>query len=195
MPLFRDTLLAHDVRLGLWLISENVDELPEPVNTDLSHIRSLSHRREVKAVYALLAAMMGRDDLTIEHDAAGQPLLHGWNLSISHTRGWAAIILSRHHGVGIDIEYRSDRVSRVADRFIRPDEQRDTLAEQLICWSTKETVYKLLSEENLQYFEMRLSPYLPSTAGSIEVDDLKQHQKVEVNYEINDNFVLTWATK
>lgn len=195
MPLFRDTLLAHDVRLGLWLISETVDELPEPVNTDLSHIRSASHRREVKAVYALLAAMMGRDDLTIEHDAAGQPLLHGWNLSISHTRGWAAIMLSRRHGVGVDIEYRSDRVSRVADRFIRPDEQRDTLDEQLICWSTKETVYKLLSEENLQYFEMRLSPYLPSTAGSIEVDDLKQHQKVEVNYEINDNFVLTWATK
>ena len=103
------------------------------------------------------------------------------------------MIQSRSKAVAVDIEFFSDRVSRVRDRFIRPDEDGDSLACQLINWSAKETVYKLLGRENLQYFEMRLLPFVPAAQGRVVVEDLKHPRRVEVDYELNGDFVLTHA--
>ena len=149
MPLIRLQQLGADARLGLWQMTEDAAALPVPPE-DLSRYHSASRLRERLTAYALLREMTGRADLVIDHDETGRPLVDGWNISISHTRGWAALIQSRSKAVAVDIEFFSDRVSRVRDRFIRPDEDGDSLACQLINWSAKETVYKLLGRENLQ---------------------------------------------
>lgn len=193
MPLSRDIHISPDVRLCIWQIGEVPDEPPCPAGVDLSGLHSPSRRREVQAVYALLAYMTGRNDLVIGHDDTGRPVLKGWQMSISHTRGWAALIMSRSKHVAIDIEYMSDRVSRVADRFIRKDEQRGSLGCQLINWSAKETVFKYLSEEHLEYFEMRLKPFQPSAQGVVEVEDLRLPKTITVAYEHNADYVLTYA--
>lgn len=193
MPLYRNDFLAGDVRLCLWRITEEVDEFVPPAALDLSHITSIPRRREILSVYALLSMMTGRNDLVIDHDDTGRPLLPDYNLSVSHTRGWAALILSPSRRVAVDIEYMSDRVGRVAHRFIRPDEQSDGLSRQLINWSAKETVYKYYSEENLQYFDMRLHAFEVKAKGSVDVDDLKLPKTLRVNYEVNEEFVLTYS--
>lgn len=188
-------MLMPDVRLCLWQLTETLADLPDPVSVDLGGMRSESHRREVKAVYALLAHMTGRSDLVIGHEPTGRPVLAGRQIGISHTRGWAALIMSERRQVAVDIEYRSDRVGRVARRFIRPDEPSHTVSHQLINWSAKETVYKLRSDERLAYFDMRLHHFTPLERGELTVDDLKMGQKVQVSYELNDDFVLTWSAE
>ena len=192
MPLIRLQQLGADARLGLWQMTEDAAALPVPPE-DLSRYHSASRLRERLTAYALLREMTGRADLVIDHDETGRPLVDGWNISISHTRGWAALIQSRSKAVAVDIEFFSDRVSRVRDRFVRPDEDGDSLACQLINWSAKETVYKLLGRENLQYFEMRLLPFVPAAQGRVVVEDLKHPRRVEVDYELNGDFVLTHA--
>ncbi len=192
MPLVRVERLGNDTLLGLWQITEPVGELPVPPQADLSGYRSEVRRREVLVTYALIEALTGDGSLTIGHEASGRPMLEDWHVSISHTRGWAAVIVSRSHEVAIDIEYRSDRVSRVVERFVRPDEDSDGLHRQLINWSAKETVYKYFSAEDLQYFEMRLLPYALDSKGSVQVEDLKAGQQVGVCYEVNADFVLTY---
>jgi phosphopantetheinyl transferase len=194
MPIVRDEFCEDDVRLCIWQITEAVEDLPHPRNVDLSAIRSTDRKREILAVNALLAYMTGRDDLVIEHDKRGKPQIQGWQLSISHTKGWAALILSKRQCVAVDIEYKSDRVARVARRFMRPDEQTNSLPRQLINWSAKETVYKMLSAENLQYFEMRLKPFELLSKGRLEVEDLKEKKSVVVDYELNADYVLTYAS-
>lgn len=195
------------VQVGLWHMTEGIDQLPKPKGVDLS-FRSDKRLKEELCVYALLTAMTGNDHLVIGHEPSGKPQLENWSISISHTRGWVAIILSVDFQVGIDIEYTSDRVSKVVNRFIREDEQRTTLSQQLINWSAKETVYKLFSEQKLDYFDMRLHT-LPSEIGavldrdahvveggiegSVMVDVLKTKGVATVHYELTPDYVLTYS--
>ena len=188
-------------------MTERIDQLPKPKGVDLC-FRSVKRLKEELCVYALLTAMTGNDHLVIGHEPSGKPQLEGWSISISHTRGWVALILSTDFQVGIDIEYTSDRVSKVVDRFIREDEQRETLSQQFFNWSAKETVYKLFSEQKLDYFDMRLHA-LPSEIdtvldgnihvvkdgkeGSVMVDVLKANGAVAVHYELTPDYVLTYS--
>ena len=195
MPLFRDSMIGRDTRLCIWKITEHLEDLPIPRKLDMGDIKADSRRREVLAVYALLSYMLQRDDLIIGHDETGRPTLPGWNLSISHTKGWAALVVSKSKTVAIDIEYMSDRVTKVADKFIRHDEDREGVHCQLVTWSAKETVYKLLNTENLQYFEMRLKPFTECDKGQVVVEDLKCAKTITVNYEITPDFVLTYSVE
>lgn len=141
---------------------------------------------------SLLAAMLGTDEVVLGHEESGKPTLDGWYVSISHTKGYAAALLSRKHEVGIDIEYTSDRVSRIASRFLRADEQPQTVAEQLVYWSAKETMYKLYSEDKLEFQQMRLSGY--SAERQIVVgENLKRNERTSISALVTDGYTLTYA--
>lgn len=194
MPLIRiDNLDNQGTRLALWQMTESVDELLRPKVEDLSDIHAETRLKEKLTEYSLLYALTSRDDLLIKHNAAGQPILDDCYISISHTRGWAAMLLSDKNRVGVDIEYYSDRVNRVADRFIRQDEQNTDLEHRLVNWSAKETVYKMFSEEDLQYFEMRLLSFDISGSGIVTVEDLKLTKSINVKYILNKDYVLTYS--
>lgn len=194
MPIVRIDNVGDGVRLALWRMTEDVSELPRPEGVDFSDIHSAVRERERLVTYSLLQALTSRKDLIIRHQPNDKPCLDGYSISLSHTKGWAAMIISeRKLALGVDIEYYSDRVNKVADRFIRPDEQSDSLAYRLINWSAKETVYKALSEEDLRYFEMRLNPFQASANGTVVVEDLKLPKKMTVSFVLNSDYVLTWT--
>lgn len=193
MPLLKIEALADDVQLALWRMTEEVGELPCPQSLDLSAIQSVRRQKEMLTTYALLSALAGRNDLVIKHNESGRPYVNGMEISISHTRGWAVMLMSRKYKLGVDIEYMSDRVSRIVDKFMREDEDRHDVHRQLVNWCAKEAVYKLRSEEDLQYFEMRLHDFTLLDEGKVRVDDLKRQDAVEVNYRINTDYVWTWT--
>jgi phosphopantetheinyl transferase len=190
---------ANDIQLGIWKIDERVEDFfsRQPalsfLKPRLENIHSEIRKQEMLAVYSLLFHMTGDTSLRITHNADDKPVVREWNISVSHTRGYAALILSKTHQVGIDIEYYSNRVSRVVSKFIRADEDSSSLDIQLVNWCAKETVYKLFSKEDLQYFEMRLLPFHIHPSGRIMVEDLKQRKSQPVEYMITDAFVLTFA--
>jgi len=193
MPLIRIDSIGENARLALWKMSERVEELPHPNHIDLTAFRSASRLKEKLTTYALIKELTGLDSLELSYASSGKPLLDGFEISISHTIGWAVVVLSRNTPVAVDIEYRSDRVTRITDRFIRADEDKSSVDIQLINWSAKETMYKLFSEEQLQFHEMRLQQFTSSNAGKIKVEDLKYPKTIEVEYILNSDYVLTWA--
>lgn len=193
MPLVGIKEIGGDARLGVWRMSEAVDDLPRPDDISFADIHSETRLREKLTEYRLLEALTGHGGGVIRHEPSGRPLVDGYEVSISHTRGWAAMVLSKGSRVGVDIEYFSTRVNRVANRFIRSDEQNDDLRHRLINWSVKETVYKLFSEEDLQYFDMRLRPFEATVRGEVIVDDLKHEKSVAVSYVLTEEYVLSWA--
>lgn len=199
MALLEIRSLCPGTRLGVWKIQETEAEFYHlypslyPFSKELSsRYHNECRRVEFLAVRALVHEMAPDTDIDIQHNSTGKPLLPGWNISISHTRGFAAVILSQESVVGVDIEYFSDRVKRVASRFIRPDEMALDLPHQLIHWSAKETVYKYDSEEDLRYKEMRLEPFQLSD-GYCLVDNLKSQWKVKVFFEVTSDYVLTFT--
>ena len=192
MPLIRKQKLEPDTWLALWQMTEAVDQLSAPASVDLSPLRSPRRKKETLTEYLLLKALTGDDSLVIRHNEDGAPLVDGYFVSLSHTEGWAAMMLSRSHRVGVDIEYVSERVNRVASRFIRDDEQQSTLAERLITWCAKEAVYKYFTEQHLEFHEMRLLPYDQEEAGEVTVENLRQQVRVNISYEVSNSYVLAY---
>ena len=151
MPLLKIKNVQSDVTLGLWQITESVDaflstdDALRQVYSTFNPSENVNRTRERLAVYALLRHMKDAGTpLLIEHLDTGRPQLPGCHIGISHTKGFAALILSKTRPVGVDIEYHSDRVNRVAERFIRPDEVAETTASRLINWCAKDHLQAVL---------------------------------------------------
>jgi len=186
-------LSAH-ARMGIW----RMDETPDALLCAYPHLkaipttyRNVVRQREFLSVRALLCEMTGDSRLTITHEANGRPIVEGYSVSISHTRGYAVLVLAdSDERVGVDVEQRSARVERISDRFISPEESAPTLEEKLLLWSAKETVYKLCWTDVLGFFDMQALAVGPS---SLVVLNKKHGQELTVHYEFSDDYVLTWA--
>ena len=206
MALIKVERLQPDILLGLWEIENEVEDLrplvPEFIwEKTQADSKSDSRRKEKLAVYALLHTMTGDRELVIFHESSGRPVVEGWHIAISHTRGYAAVMLSKEHDVAVDVEYMSNRVDRIAGRFIREDEYAPDTVSRLIAWCAKETLYKLFYEDDLQYFDMRIVDF--SALGKATPVDKKAHRgrienllrkvTVDFSYQITPAYVLTWA--
>ena len=129
----------------------------------------------------------------IGHAASRQPLLRGYHVGVTHTKGYAALMLSKSCDVACDIEHFSDRVERIKSKFLRKDEKADDLDSLLVHWCGKETVYKLFPEDNLQFSQMRVGPFSTMSDWACEVENMKRGEKVRVDFELTMQFVLTYA--
>ena len=188
MALIEIRQLTPHTRLGLWRIDESFEGSPRA--------------RESHAVGLLLTAMMGAG-YVVGHKPTGCPFVafrsddgdaiaqSRWHISISHTRGYAAILLSEEERVGIDIERYSDRVEGIARRFIRPDEPASDTDTKLLLWSAKEAVYKLFTDDNLHFFDMRM---LAVDSSCLQMLNMKRNIVVDVRYAFTGDYVLTYVT-
>ena len=188
------------VSLGLWQIDETIDEFytlyPQlgKYQTMLAeHYKNDGRKKEFLAIRALQHEMLGDKVGEIIHNEVGKPLLKGYHISISHTQGFAALIVSKTREVAVDVEYFCDRVKRIASKFMRKDEKAPDVDSLLVHWCSKETVYKLFSAENLQYEEMQVKPFDTMSDWMCEVENLKSKKKVMVDFELTMEFVLTYA--
>ena len=199
-----------DVSLGLWRMEEtnadffaNYPWLLKYRNCLESLYKSDVRRIEFLTVRTLLYEMLLLQgiserkilEMDIVHNGAGKPILQGYYISISHTRGYVALILSKKKEVAVDIEYYSNRVEHIASKFLREDERIQGLESMLVHWCAKETVYKLFSEDSLGFQEMRVTPFDVMADWSCGVTNLRTCEKVCVDFELTMEFVLTYVAK
>lgn len=189
-----DNINTHTTLL-VWKITETEEQLqsqlPESVLETIANknYKSKSRRLEVMATYALLTSHLKTPSVIIDHNSNGQPLLDGFHISISHTNGYACVLLSTQKVVAIDIEYRSDRIERIRSKFLRSDEPFTSIEELLLVWSAKETLYKYFSEDDLMYNEMKVESI---SASSLSMINLKTNEKKMVSYLSTPDYVLTY---
>ena len=197
------------VSLGLWQMDESPEQLFDLYPHLLPYRSSLDdkykndgRKLEFLAIRALMYEMLRVNGASkgllshagdFTHNGQGKPLFRGYHVSISHTKGYAALILSKKSEVAVDIEYMSDRVERIASKFLRKDERADSLDAKLVHWCAKETVFKLFSEENLLFEEMRVKPFDTMTDWACDVENLKSGKTARVDFELAMDFVLTYS--
>ena len=201
MPLFLNEEIFTDVRLGIWSISESSDDfwaLSPYVESSRSEFNALykSEQRkcEVLAVRLLIKEIIG-DNVQLLHQDNGKPYLSsGMNISISHTRGFAVIIVSHSKQVSVDIEYFSNRIERIRSKFMRDDENASSQVKLLMHWCAKETMYKLFPEDNLTFNKMQLlSVDGNDSTGIITAKNIFRNRNVSVYYRTFCNCLLTYA--
>ena len=197
------------VSLGLWQMDESPEQLFDLYPHLLPYRSSLDdkykndgRKLEFLAIRALMYEMLRVNGASkgllshagdFTHNGQGKPLFRGYHVSISHTKGYAALILSKKSEVAVDIEYMSDRVERIASKFLRKDERADSLDAKLVHWCAKETVFKLFSEENLLFEDMRVKPFDTRADWACDVENLKSGKTARVDFELAMDFVLTYS--
>ena len=197
------------VSLGLWQMDESPEQLFDLYPHLLPYRSSLDdkykndgRKLEFLAIRALMYEMLRVNGASkgllshagdFTHNGHGKPLFRGYHVSISHTKGYAALILSKKSEVAVDIEYMSDRVERIASKFLRKDERADSLDAKLVHWCAKETVFKLFSEENLLFEDMRVKPFDTMADWACDVENLKSGKTARVDFELAMDFVLTYS--
>ena len=197
------------VSLGVWQMDESPEQLFDLYPHLLPYRSSLDdkykndgRKLEFLAIRALMYEMLRVNGASkgllshagdFTHNGQGKPLFRGYHVSISHTKGYAALILSKKSEVAVDIEYMSDRVERIASKFLRKDERADSLDAKLVHWCAKETVFKLFSEENLLFEDMRVKPFDTMADWACDVENLKSGKTARVDFELAMDFVLTYS--
>ena len=195
--------------IAIWHITESAEELRARLasshyDEQLAKLTHEGRRAEWLAVRVLVAELLGRDKLIAYHPTGAPYLTDGsYCISISHTRGYAAIAYHRTHRLGVDIEYISSRVERIAHRFAHPseevylagasDDERPLM--QLVNWSAKETLYKLVGDAAADFSAaFAIRPYTLAQQGMLEVSALLPIEETHtVRYAFYPDFVCTWA--
>ena len=208
------------IRVVVWHVTEEYEELlsmlpdADSVQNEAEQQFTSEFRRvEWTAVRVLLYTVLDRQ-VHINYNDQGAPLLpdyEGLHISISHTKGFVAIALSESDVVGIDVEQierldttnqfddkeKMPRVEKVRSRFMGNDEYAETIVGMLLHWSAKETVFKVLGREGVDFHDdLKVQPFDETQyEGDLQLDDLKEDDTYTIYYKVFDDFVLTYTKR
>ena len=202
--------VEQDCRLGIWEITEDFDELRSKLSLESEEVKTLegfrnqSRKLEWLSVRTLINEMTGKNSRIIYNEDRKPFLLdNSSHISISHSRDYTSILLSRFKRVGIDLEYMSHRISGIADRFINSNERITDSRERLryhlyIHWCAKEALYKICDKKFINFKKnLTIQPFEPEDEGRITgtVDNIYGIDTYELCYRKMGNYALVWTCK
>lgn len=135
------------------------------------------------------------NEINIIHDNNGKPYLNSFdnkiNISISHTHSAVAIRLSNINNVAVDMEYLSDKILKIRNKFISKEEADlidiDNIIDTSLIWTAKETAYKYYSDStnNINNYKV------------LEIDRDNQtiyiQTGLKLSYKVLKNHIITWV--
>lgn len=206
MPLFSKTE-NYNATMGIWQMTESLPELEAQYDIKPSEMevyrafRNDRRRKEWLSVRILLKELLGYDAEICYRDS-GKPYLSdsSYCISITHTIGFVGIRLASHP-VALDMEYHSQRVLRLMDRFVSAQEMKyidpeNPITSALIIWSAKETLFKLFDFKDVQFDEHLHISNLKTGKGGIfkgSVDKDGFHADVRLSYKVYGDLILVYC--
>ena len=193
--------------LGLWHVTETREELLGSVNlssydTEIYKIKKSDLRKKEWLACRNLLKVMSDEKLQIIYDHNGKPYFvdNRFHISMSHSGEYACVYLDRFKPVGIDIQQLKPSLKAGKDFFLNETENswvncNDNVIMHII-WSVKESVFKFYGIYEIDIKkDIAVYPFESNQKGNIEVNILnqKQNNKILVNYEVFDSYVLTYT--
>lgn len=165
-----------------------------------SLIKNEKRRKEFLTARILLNHAAGCQ-VKVNYDANHKPFLEDDNLhiSITHSKNYAAVIIHPEFPVGIDLEIRTDRVKEVSKRFLNESEQiffskEINTAKLEIAWSAKETLYKIIGKEVLDFAAtLEILPFALNDSGTLHVLHEIGSRIYELQYQQNEQYTLVYG--
>jgi phosphopantetheinyl transferase (holo-ACP synthase) len=207
---FLKTEILPDCHLGVWEITEDFDSLYSMVNlvavekAKLDSFKNISRKVEWLSVRALVKTMIGKDT-RILYNSENKPFVRGntHNISISHSNNLTAVLISKDKRVGIDLEYMSGKIGKVANKFLNANETITTDPElekfhMYLHWCAKEALYKILDKQDINFRDgITIKPFSPEEHGYMDGYAMNGNGKeeFELEYLQHDNYALVWCVK
>ena len=195
--------------IALWKLEESVDVLMNNLNLDdcdrntFSAFKLEKRKLEWLASRVLLKSLLNKD-CKIEYNSEGKPSISNseYNISISHSGEYIAVIISNNKKVGIDIEQVSEKLHKVKHKFMNSDELKrmtELDSAKYICahWCAKEVLTKIIGEK---YFDFK--KHFPMNLVKIRDKGSFSGKSIENNIVISylfqyitiEKFLLVWTT-
>ena len=200
----------EDIEFGIWEITEDYDTLISKLNLDEQDIATVesfkNHQRKLEwlSVRTLLKEMLGKDS-KIVYGPERKPYLHNneFNISISHSKNITSILMSKKKRVGIDLEFMTDKILRIADKFLRPEELENInkdmeLYHLYLHWCAKEALYKICDKVDINFVtNLNIEPFSPKDNGLMlgTVNNSYMNEKFTLNYFTIKNYSIVWCYK
>jgi phosphopantetheinyl transferase len=202
MPLFQQKNITNNIKIGVWHITENQEDLRNKAKaleldlTKLPETKSDSRIKQWIATRLLLNHFF--KDVEIIYDDLGKPRLsNNWNISISHSGEYVTIIINKEDNCGIDIEKISTKVERIKHKFLNENDLKIITSHEhlTLYWGAKEALYKYYGKKEVLFIEnlfiKEFSEQKNSFHGIIDMPDLKTEIKME--WERIENYVLVYT--
>lgn len=208
--LLEKNTVEQGATLAIWKITETVDELLEMLDLDpfviaeIAQFTSEKRKLEYLAVRVMLNEVLGTKK-SIVYEPNGKPCIAdgSYQISITHTGQYAAIILHPTLRLGIDIERIAERVVRVQGKFLSARElafvDAATAKTHLaLMWSAKEALYKIVQQTEIDFTQhFSIAPFTPYLSGTMSAQETKTAaaERFELSYRVFPEFVLVWTVK
>lgn len=193
--------------IGIIPIRYSSEELLSILSNKDAYIKEIENKCETRkveilSVRYLIYLLLGEEkDLIYSPDGKPQLADKSFHISISHTKGYVAVVLNKEHEVGIDIEYISSRVSKIRKRFLNKQEEENIVKENelihlLLHWSAKESIYKVLSYKDIEFCsQIHIEKFIPQT-GNWSFFEAKETRSGKdhvfyIDYLVTTDYVLT----
>ena len=148
--------------------------------------------------------MLGKDT-RILYNSENKPFVRGntHNTSITHSNNLTAVIIGKDKRVGIDLEFMSGKISKVANKFINDRENIITDPELskfhlYLHWCAKEALYKICDKQDINFRDgITIAPFQPDEQGHMKGNVINGNgtESFEMEYLQHDNYALVWCVK
>ena len=177
MPIIRTIRPNDNTVVGIWKITESIDDLSSQVALSskskelLKNRKASIHKLQFLSIRAILLEF-GYSDQDLSYINNSPILNNGKKISISHSNLFSCVIISDFK-VGIDVQEFNNKINTIAKKFIGYEtlyvKDNDTQIMSII-WNIKESIYKIAEIIGLDY---------------------KNHLLV-IPFNINDDFTYSW---
>jgi len=204
------TEILPECHLGVWEIAEDFDTLNSMVElaavdkTKLNSFKNISRKVEWLSVRALVKTMLGKDT-RILYNSENKPFVMGntHSISITHSNNLTAVIICKDKRVGIDLEFMSGKISKVADKFMNEKENVTSDPEMkkyhlYLHWCAKEALYKICDKQDINFRDgITIAPFQPDEHGHMKGNVINGNgtESFEMEYLQHDNYALVWCVK
>ena len=216
MPLFYQQNINATTRLAIWKIEE-MDVFfsgTVPLQREITHPHKRLQHLAGRYLLRFLFPDFPHEEIIIA--STRKPFLpdEQYHFSISHCGDYAAAIVSSTHRVGVDIEIPSEKVVRIAHKFLSDEEQDEfgmtnlelsnkhaapNIQHQLtsiqhltLLWSSKEAIFKWWGNGDVDFSKMiRLEKFEMQGKGFFKASF--QETALQIEYEMFDKLCLAWV--
>lgn len=204
--------LNNQTKFAIWKIEETAEELVSKLQLDDAEQDKLRHLSKGKRTLHWLATrvllrylLQTNEYIHCPSDSNGKPYLpdYPYKISLTHSFEYAGVMLSTQGDCGMDLELVMDKVIRIKEKFLKPEElafinPENEILQLYACWCAKEAVYKLQGNKGVSFLDdMTIKPFNYKPQGVMLLDLTKDNQTVtyEVYYEQFQNYMLGYAVE
>ena len=204
MPLFY-SLEENNFQLAVWKMDEELEALlgmAALTGPDLQRLNSFTHepRKKEWICIRMLLKKLGYSS-SIAYLETGKPFLENSksNISISHTRDYAGIILSDSSVAGLDLERINPRIEKIAHKFLSKEEashlpEAKRLEHLFVIWGVKEVLFKMHHVGELLFKDhLSVMPFNFQTKGTVEASIHKGNFQKDffLEYQLVNDLLIT----